>query len=612
MSNSYEHLSREDLLSLLIRRDNSRKLGLVWEQDDIEREKSLNNDFVVLEPSKHLSHGDENWDNLIIEGENFDALRYLQMTHYGKVKCIYIDPPYNTGNKDFIYNDSYIDKDDGFKHSKWLEFMHQRLSLAKKLLAEDGVIFVSIDDEELGHLSMLMDQIFVGMKVGNFVWKRRTGANDAKEWFLSTDHEYILCYANPGFTFEGTKKDNKNYTNPDNDPRGPWTSGDLTKAATYKQRPNAYYHIMNPENGIYYPCNPDNVWRFASKYKLKENQKTRSKTMEQLIEEGKVLFPKNDNSITYSSVNELRKAIEKGTAPYSLKLHAPDLEFFINKPVGYAKPMFKRHLCDIKKTEKPLSSWIEPSSNKRMIKDNDEVSFIETGMTSEGTTLIKQVMGYKAFDHPKPLSLIKNLIRQSTDRNNGDIVLDFFAGSGTTGHATLALNNEDGGNRKFILISSTESTEKDPDKNICRDVTAKRIKNVLQGYSYRTAKGTTSVNALNGNFAYLSAKKLKYSTIRMNINHDQIWVALQMMHNCRINTFNTTKSINHSSFYDGQIIGYISNVSESVLEYIENLISNYSSVVIYSWSPQQIRQNILSENLEIKKIPDILIEKFGV
>ncbi|MFC6618029.1 DNA methyltransferase [Deinococcus radiophilus] len=167
----YDHLSREDLIALLQTRDASRKFGLVWERSEIEHERALNDDFVALNLIKDLSYGNKPYRNMIIEGDNFDALRFLNLTHRGQIKCIYIDPPYNTGNNDFIYNDRYINKNDAYPESTWLEFMYQRLILARDLLTNDGVLFVSIDENEVAPLTMLLDQIFPQGKVGTFVWR---------------------------------------------------------------------------------------------------------------------------------------------------------------------------------------------------------------------------------------------------------------------------------------------------------------------------------------------------------------------------------------------------------------------------------------------------------
>lgn len=196
MTDKYEDYSRDDLIRLIRDRDRERKpkLGLVWERDAIDHDRSVNADFIALDLDADQSCGDATHQNLIIEGDNFDALRYLRMTHNGQVKCIYIDPPYNTGNKDFIYNDHFIEKDDSYRHSKWLEFMYRRFVLAKELLADDGVIFVSIDDNEAARLRVLMDQVFGENNfITQFIWN--TEGHTDNQFHIKVNHEYILMYA---------------------------------------------------------------------------------------------------------------------------------------------------------------------------------------------------------------------------------------------------------------------------------------------------------------------------------------------------------------------------------------------------------------------------------
>ena len=200
----YDHLDREQLIRLLQRRDAERQLGLVWERDQIEADSALNDDYVALTLDPELSFpnfatreaetpGAEGYRNLIIEGDNFDALRALRMSHKGAIRCIYIDPPYNTGNRDFAYNDRFVDKTHRFRHSLWLEFMYRRLLLARELLAEDGVIFASIDDNEVFRMGMLMDRVFgEENKIGVIAWKNVTDNNPSR---VVTEHEYVLVYA---------------------------------------------------------------------------------------------------------------------------------------------------------------------------------------------------------------------------------------------------------------------------------------------------------------------------------------------------------------------------------------------------------------------------------
>lgn len=633
----YEHLSKADLIALLQKRDATRKLGLVWERNEVEHEKALNDDFVTVELDSNLSVGQAPFENFLIEGDNFDALRYLHIAYKGRVKCIYIDPPYNTGNKDFIFNDTFVEKDDGYRHSKWLEVMYRRLLLAKDLLTEDGVIFVSIDDIENAHLTLLMDQVFPGMRVGTFVWRRRSGSNDSKERFLSVDHEYVLCYGKKGFSFAGTAKNTSQYSNPDNDERGDWVNDNLVKAHHFKQRPDAYYPIRDPETGTWFPGDPDNVWRFASKDRL-NGKKIRTKTMEQLIEENRVLWPSKGKVVRYDTLDELKEAIHNGSAPKNLQVYltledlkqqvengkAPrklldyiePLENWIGRTIGYGKPRYKRFAKDLKRTEQPVSTWMLPSSTKKAdleTLDLSEVTAFEVGFTSEGTKLLSQMLQNKDFPYPKPMSLIKALVGQATDPESGHIVMDFFAGSGTTGHAVLSLNEEDNGNRSFILVSSTEATKKEPLKNVCRDITARRLRAAIEGYAYRTPKGSVSVAGLGGEFAYMRAQRVPRETVALDIRHDQIWYMLQQIHATAVLPFEPGKSLQMLQGENtGHDILYVPQVDKTILEELSGYFeATDKPCIIYSWQPGLIRQHFKIGRAKVEKIPDYLVERFG-
>jgi adenine-specific DNA-methyltransferase len=230
----YRDLTKEQLIALLEARDR-KKLGLVWERDAIEQDRALNADFVALEEVPELSVGTGTRENLIIEGDNFDALRALRIAYAGQVKCIYIDPPYNTGNRDFVYNDRFVDKDHSWRHSLWIEFMHQRLTLARDLLAQDGAIFVSIDDNEIFHLGMLMNEVFgEDNMIGNFIWQHSLQPK-GYSGKMSLHHNYTLAFSNSAsFKLKDiarTDAHNVNYSNPDNDPNGSWRSGDVRKCS---------------------------------------------------------------------------------------------------------------------------------------------------------------------------------------------------------------------------------------------------------------------------------------------------------------------------------------------------------------------------------------------
>lgn len=512
MADNYDQYSKDELLRLLRERDRKPRFGLVWERNEIEHDKSLNDDFVALDLDPGLSCGEEPFENLIVEGDNFDALRYLRMTHAGRVNCIYIDPPYNIGNRDFIYNDRFVDKDDAYRHSKWLEFMYRRLTLAKDLLAEDGVIFVSIGEDEYFRLASLMDQVFVGFpRVGTFIWKTRHSADSRNQTGCSIDHEYVLCY---GQRIRGTAIDESKFSNPDDDQRGAWRSADMTGLATKAQRPNLHYDLTNPETGNIYLC-PPKGWRYEPK------------SMRKLIAEYRVLWPADLNG----------------------------------------RPRLKKFLGELTTSFKGFSS------------------LLDAPLTSDGTKELNAVDLGQGFPFPKPTGMIQLLIEQAT--KPGDLVLDFFAGSGTTAHAVMKLNAEDGGNRRYILVSSTEAETKSPPspllqsgesfplaailqrgesvppshisqggelsppaptlqmgevesvemgdvphfekggrrgdlglKNLCRDVCAERVRRVANGY---TNKKGEAVEGLGGGFAYLRTSRIPVSRVFNDIQHEQVW-----------------------------------------------------------------------------------------
>jgi adenine-specific DNA-methyltransferase len=360
-----------------------------------------------LKINQKLSKNFDETQNAIIKGDNLDSLKILLNSYRGKIKCIYIDPPYNTKNEGFIYPDKFnqeelealgfenLSEDDfarmefSFKsknsHNGWLSFIYPRLKLARDLLSDDGVIFVSIDDNEQANLKILMDEVFGEENfVGCQVWKRRS-ASALSANNMSTDHEYTLVYAKNDSILNGVAKDFKNYSNPDNDSRGEWISDNLTVGMTASMRPNQAYDLIDPKTGNKYSCNPNRVWAYIPE------------SMKKLIAEERIIFPSDP-----------------------LK-----------------RPMLKRFKNELKSSFNPSSTWMS-----------------EVGMNTEATKTMQQLMGENVFDFSKPISLIKHFIQIST--SNSDLILDFFAGSGTTAHAVMELNAEDGGNRKFILCQIDE------------------------------------------------------------------------------------------------------------------------------------------------------------
>ena len=614
-STKYDDLSREDLVRLLERREREpqRRFGLVWEQDDLEREAALNADFVALEQDGALSCGEAPYRNLLIEGDNFDALRYLRMTHAGRVKCILIDPPYNTGNRDFIYNDRFLDKDDAFRHSKWLEFMYRRLALARDLLRDDGVLFVHIGEEEMAHLACLMDQLFPDMKVGTFVWKTRSGANDSKNYFFSQDHEYVLCYAGPGFSFEGDLKRSSAYKNPDNDPRGPWTSGDLAKAHNRFERPNTYYPLHNPETDIWYPCNPDRVWAYASEEKASGTTALKSDSMATLILKKKILWHDDAASVKFDSLDELLDGIDKGKVPPHLRRDTPDLAFWIGKKIGLQMPRYKKHLSELKRTEKPLSSWVIPNATKKeelAAQTDDAAESLRSGYTSDGTSLVQDMLRNKDFPYPKPLSLVQALLAQAT--GPGDLVVDFFAGSGTTGHAVLALNAEDGGDRRFILVSCTEATAAEPDKNVCRDTTQRRLAAAVIGYTVHTKKGFKPVEGLGGGFAYLRARRVGLGEL-CALRAEQVWLAVALFHFGVIPANAVAGEDWFAAVTDDACVAYLPRVDREAVQALLKVLKKADApATVYTHQVSALRQRLGLPEADILPVPETIVKRFGL
>lgn len=531
---SLEQMSATELRRVLAEHLTQQKLGLYWERNAIEHDKALNAHVVLPRLVPEWSHTPEactQHQNLIIEGDNFDSLRLLRSTHAGRIRVIYIDPPYNTGNKDWVYNDSFVGANDRWRHSQWLEFLYQRLTLARELLTPDGVILVSINDENRSRLELLMDEVFPGCRVGSFVWKTRSGSNDESGGRLSIDHEHVLVYGNSGFSFNGEVKDFSLYKNPDNDPRGRWKTGDLTQSKTYLERPNSYYPIQNPDTGIWYPCNPSRVWAFATEARVDDPSALRAKTMEQYIREGKVIFPESGSEevVVWHTRAELLQAIDAGRVPVRpktktplLSADLPDLDFWVGRPVGFGRPWFKRHLADLQSEVRPVSSWVRGAVEDEAL---DEFTVgLAAQRSGTGEHSVNEILGFNAFPYPKPISLIKGLLSQAT--KSDDIVLDFFAGSGTTGQALLELNAEDQGRRRFILCSSTEATDKNPDRNLCRDVCSERLRRVMVGYA-----GKSGFNLFQGGeFAYLQLDKFDPADVAIEATTAHASTLLQLRH----------------------------------------------------------------------------------
>lgn len=385
-----------------------------------------------LLPKKELSLTDKVslHDNLIIQGDNLKALKALLPTYAGKIKCIYIDPPYNTGNESWVYNDNVnspmlkewlgqiVDKEDLTRHDKWLCMMMPRLKLLKELLREDGAIFISCDDNEQHNLRCLMDEIFgVENFVSNVIWQHSIqGKNDVKE--VSLHHNYTLIYKKADFQIDRiarTDEHNVAYSNPDNDPNGMWRSGDVRSP---NLRENLKFPIKTPSGKTIKA--PDKGWRWDEKNVLSK------------IKSGEIIFNEDETKI----IRKIYLEKQKGRVVESI--------------------------------------WFGK----------------DVGTTRDANSMLKEIFSEELpFNTPKPVELIKRIIEISS--NEDDIILDSFAGSGTTAQAVLELNNTDGGNRKFILVEQ---------EDYANELTAERIRRVIKGV--KKSKNETLKDGLGGTFSY--------------------------------------------------------------------------------------------------------------
>ena len=380
-------------------------------------------------------------DNLIIHGDNLKALKALLPTYAGKIKCIYIDPPYNTGNEKWAYNDNVnspmmkdwlgkvVDKDDLTRHDKWLCMMMPRLKLLRELLSEDGVIFISIDDNEAHRIRLLMDEIYgENNLIAQLIWKKKAGGGSDTKYF-TTDHEYILVYAKNEehqqryFTSMSEEmKQQYKYKDDNFEKLGPYKRKNLHQTGIDTDRPNLVYNIEAPDSSI---IKPPTIWRWSEDTFLKAKK------------EGKIDIIKNRNG--------------EWQVFTKMYLYGDDGEEYKIKP--------------------------------RSI-------LLNAGLTRDGNKELKELFNGKAmFDYPKPSTLIKYLIETITNKNS--LILDSFAGSGTTAHAIINLNKNDGGNRKFILVECEDYAD---------SITAERVRRVIKGVP--NAKDEQLRKGLGGSVSY--------------------------------------------------------------------------------------------------------------
>lgn len=556
-----EGISQDERAYLINLVNTKKKYGLVWEDKPEDVEEQLRESLPVLKEVKEkrilgkalpksnivtqtlfdnpenqtnpVNHDSDDFPNhILIEGDNLHALTALTFTHEGKIDVIYIDPPYNTGNKDFKYNDHFVDKEDSYRHSKWLSFMNKRLRIAKKLLSEKGVIFISIDDNEQAQLKLLCDEVFLEENIiAKFIW--RTDGNFDNQAQIKNCHEYILTYSKLGDKFkvsstidpnvgEDSKlfKENIQNTIVKNGPKNP-----ISEVIIPVGFPSLFEGGKIGKRSNKYP------------YYLSDVSISQYKTMEDVI-------------------------VKSGWSSKGL------LELFI-----------KNEFSPVLDTKNQLTEFkISETGSIEAIKVRADQSHVISVLMNMGNTQSNSnklmEMGIK-FSYPKPITLIEYLIKIISNKKIS--ILDFFADSGTTLHATMQLNADDGGNRQCILVTNNEN-------NICEEVTYERNKRVIEGYS--NAKGVAMAGLTNNNLRYYKSefvsrnpsiknkKELTQLATKLLCIKEDIYSEQKTIREYKLNgTY--VKCFQHDNFY--LLVIYDEEAIEQIVEVIQNAVNKQKS-----------------------------------
>ena len=436
-----QHSDDDSLMAInsIERELTAKKYGLIWEEHQEEVDKKMETHIPVFSevPEYEVMEDEHNTTfNFLLEGDNLHSLNLLEKTNRGKVNIIYIDPPYNTGNKDFVYNDEFVGREDLFRHSTWLSFMSERLRIAYKLLSKDGVIFVSIDDNEQAQLKLLMDEIF---SEDNFIMcmPRITKKSGKTTSAYAKNHDYILVYTKRDqdiFVMEEHEDNAFKYADEYIEERGKYKLNQTLDYNSLSYSPSLDYPL-EIEGEVFYPGGSKELWE--------ERQRGKHRRADWAWRWSKKLF-----QFGYDNGFVVIKRKKDGSARIYTKT-------YLNAKIG-----------------KNSNGDFIIEHNKR-VKATSSIEYIDNKYSNDNAKKDLSIFGLgDKFDYSKPVELIKKLIK-AYYKNNA-LVLDFFAGSGTTAQAVLELNKEDSGSRRFILCTNNEN-------NICREVTYQRIKSILTG-----------------------------------------------------------------------------------------------------------------------------------
>lgn len=562
----YNHFSKEELLKIIEKQESelkAKKYGLVWDSEKETEQVVLDceNNIPILQRVKEKEiKTDNSDDNILIEGDNYHALTCLNYTHKGKIDVIYIDPPYNTGNKDFVYNDRYVDKEDGYRHSKWLNFMEKRLRLAKNLLTKKGVIFISIDDNEFAQLKLLCDSVFGENHFLNpIIWHKKTQPSFLTREIINVT-EYVLVYKNSNSKLE--------------------FKGGMTD-------PNKHIEMLNKSNSLAVRVFKKNKTIIGSKY----NGELKSG----VYGNGELkVYLKNDLVITDGVANE--DIVLEGRFKWSQEK--------IDQTTSDSATIYIKSIKTLRATLEILNREAGVKAPISLYSKYINDGATNTDATNELKTLFN---GVSPMDYPKPTKLIKYLTESITWENKDSIILDFFAGSGTTGQAVLELNKQDGGNRKFILCTNNEN-------NICEEVTIPRLEKVIKGYN-KNGDGEF-IEGLNGNLQYFKTDLIPVDRID-NINDQQrneLTVKAGQMIAIKENTFEELEANEWYQIFENKdksrktAIYFRENMDE--FESLLDKIGKTDTILyVFSYSRMDKKTfNYLGKNIVLEDIPEPILE----
>lgn len=581
--NKYDNYSKEDLIALLNKQDKElarKKYGLVWDNEKVPEQVVLNcqKNLPVLKNIKDkdiVVNKTDNDYNIMIEGDNYHSLQVLNFTHKGKIDVIYIDPPYNTGNNDFCYNDKYVDKEDGYRHSKWLNFMEKRLELAKNLLSEQGIIFISIDDNEQANLKLLCDKIFnVNNYIGTIARVSKKGGN--KGTFIKPKKDYVLVYCNNVQKIDKIKFGRFNQI-----PEPEWkeeefkgqiryfTQGECPYRAKLDVRANQRYYIKCPDESLIIP--PGNVFP-------------------DIKEDGAKVTPlTNDDKCWTFSQKRYFEERDNNAFIFTKTNKSPFLDQNGNKAKwNIYKKVFKEELM---------------KDNGELYKKEILSDYIDSFPNSQGTNELDDLD--IDFSYPKPVNLIKYFI-EITEKDTNTLILDFFAGSGTTAQAVLELNKQDGGNRKFIICTNNEN-------NIAENVCYPRISKVINGY-YKKNK-EEFIEGLSANMKYFKTdfveiiKNITQTKINLTKKCTEILCLKNGIFNCI--TKKNSYTIHTNNTTDSYLCIFYDFIDDSVRDFIDEIKKIQGQKLVYMFSINNFIDESLFENIDNLSIEPIPHELYN-